>query len=149
MTNVSYVSYWLWAIPFTDTRTWWMFPMFLIGFEQMPNDIVWFFYQHIKLSSMKDLDVNKTKPLELQHWFLPSTSYPFIGPAMLNFFLLLKIWKVCMPSASLHPYATTLTQDVINSLWITPFVSSMTPLYLSNSPHVIQNGNLTINNSPV
>lgn len=36
--------------------------MFLIGFEQMPSDIVWFFYQHIKLSSMKDLDVNKTKP---------------------------------------------------------------------------------------
>ena len=53
--------------------------MLLIGFEQVPNDTVWFFYQNIKLSSMRDLAVNKTKPLELQHWFLPST--PFHRPS--------------------------------------------------------------------
>lgn len=81
--------------------------MLLIGFEQVPNDTVWFFYQNIKSSSMRDLAVNKTKPLELQHWFLPST--PFTGPAMLNFFLLLKIYKsfICHLLLSI-PTATTL-----------------------------------------
>lgn len=37
-----------------------IFSMILIGFEQVPDDMIWFFEQHSKMSSMQDLGVNKT-----------------------------------------------------------------------------------------
>lgn len=33
---------------------------------QVLNDIIWFFDQHLKLSSLKDLDRNKTRSVELE-----------------------------------------------------------------------------------
>lgn len=58
--------------------------MFLIGF-QVPNDIIWFFDQHSKLSSLKDLDINKTKFVELEQCYLYIQASPSKGPAVLSF----------------------------------------------------------------
>lgn len=75
-----------------------MFSTFPNGFEQVLNDIVWFLYQHIKLSSMKDMEVSKMKPLEVHYRFLPP-----IRPSNAEFLFVTQNIKVLCYATSFSP----------------------------------------------
>lgn len=125
-----------------------MFLMFLIGFEQLTNDVTWLFDQRSRFSSIKDLDVNQRQSVEFQWWLLPTTSHPSRGPSHAELFWFLKHTKV-VSSASLHPhhYCSGPSHHQF-SLGYPTTIKDLPPCAFPTAHTVFQNGNLTIRNSP-